>query len=83
MDNGKKLEQILMMEFIKKGFEIKCWRSKQKQEMDFVLFENNKPIKAIEAKSSGKKTDSFRAFVKNYPQIKASIANWENAVEVI
>lgn len=59
VDNGKKLEQVLVMELMKNEYEIKYWRDKQKREMDFVLLKNNKVVQAVEAKSADRYTESF------------------------
>lgn len=83
VDSGKKLEQVLMMEFIKNDFEIKYWRDKKKHEMDFIIFKDNKIIQAIEAKSSGKHTESFVAFKRIYPDIPVKIISKENVFQVM
>lgn len=83
VDSGKKLEQVLVMEFIKSNLEVKYWRDKKKHEMDFILYKDNKIIRAIEAKSSGKYTESFAAFEKKYPDISAKIISKENVFQVI
>jgi predicted AAA+ superfamily ATPase len=83
VDDGKKLEQVLVMELIKHEYEIKYWRDKQKREMDFVLFKNNKVIQAIEAKSSGKPTLSFVAFQQKYPQIEAAVVTRGTVFDIV
>lgn len=75
VDNGKKLEQVLVMELIKREYEIKYWRDKQKREMDFVISSNNKVVQAIEAKSADRHTESFQEFVARYPQIKSDLVS--------
>ncbi len=74
---GKKLEQVAVMELIKGGFEIQYWRDKQNREMDFVVSKDNKIVVAIEAKRSGKYTESFDVFKKSYPDIAAFIVTEE------
>ena len=83
VDAGKKLEQIVIMELLKKGFNIKYWRDKQKREMDFVVFNDMKVITALESKSGGKTSQSFFAFKKNYPAISASVVTHEDVFKVI
>ena len=78
VDNGKKLEQVVLMELLKNEREVKYWRNKQGKEMDFVVFQNNKAERALEAKSSGKYTDSFSTFRNRYPEIPAHIITSEN-----
>lgn len=81
--SGKKLEQVSLMELIKADFDMKYWRDKQNREMDFVVYKDNKTIKAIESKMSGKYTDSFDAFIKAYPDIPASVVTEDNIFETI
>jgi predicted AAA+ superfamily ATPase len=83
VDSGKKLEQVLVMELIKNEYEIKYWRDKQQREMDFVLFKDNKVVKAVEAKTSGKQTSSFAAFHQKYPEIEASIVTKEIVFDIV
>ncbi len=80
---GKKLEQVIIMELIKSGHTVKYWRDKQGREMDFVVFKDNKVVKAIESKKGGKYTESFHSFVKAYPRIEATIISEENLFETI
>lgn len=83
VDAGKKLEQVIVMELIKSGFDIKYWRNKQNQEMDFVVYKDNKIITAIESKTSGKNTESFKAFSRAYPDIQTKIATKETIFEIV
>lgn len=79
---GKLLEQVIVMELIKNEKEIKYWRDKQKREMDFIILEDNKIIGAIEAKSGGKKTESYNTFTKKYPDINTKIVDKSNVFYV-
>ncbi len=78
VDVGKKLEQVVVMEFIKKDSEIKYWRDKNKNEMDFIIFKENKILKALEAKIGGHKTKSFNVFQNKYKYIKTEMVSVEN-----
>ena len=81
--SGKKLEQVVFMELIKAGFDIKYWRDKQSREMDFVVYKENKVITAIESKRSGKSTENFEAFRKAYTDIEARIVTEDNVFETV
>ncbi|MEK7586780.1 MAG: ATP-binding protein [Patescibacteria group bacterium] len=83
VESGKKLEQVVVMELIKKGYEFKYWRDKQKHEMDFVVSRDNKVIGAIEAKSRGYGGDSFRSWQKTYPDIDTTIVNQDNIFKTL
>jgi uncharacterized protein len=80
---GKKLEQVVMMEFIKADFDVKYWKDKQNREMDFVVYKDNKIITAIESKRGGKYTESFNAFKKTYGGIDARIVTEDNVFETV
>ncbi len=80
---GQKLEQVIMMELIKSNFDIKYWRDKQKREMDFIVYRDNKIIRAIESKMGGKYTESFYEFKKSYPDINVNIVTGDNVFDVI
>ena len=83
VDAGKKLEQVVVMELIKSGFDVKYWRNKQNQEMDFVVYKDNKIVSAMESKKSGKYTESFKAFTKAYSNMEAHIVTEDNLFERI
>lgn len=51
-------------------------RNKEKQEIDFVLVKNNKPVTLFEAKESdGNKSKSMIYFIKNYPALLPIVQN--------
>jgi predicted AAA+ superfamily ATPase len=81
VDPGKGLEQVIIMESIKKDFEIKYWRDKYEHEMDFIMYQDNKLLHAIESKSSDKKSESFAIFKKRYPEIDTYIVNKNNVFD--
>ena len=61
-------ENFAASEIVKKGFEIKYWRTKSKAEVDFVLEKDGKII-PVEVKSGLKKpklTKSFNSFLEKY-----------------
>jgi predicted AAA+ superfamily ATPase len=83
VESGKKLEQTIVMEVFKQGLDLKYWRDKQGREMDFVVYDENRILKALEAKRSGRSTESFKAFIDKYSEINAKIVTEENVFEVI
>ena len=80
---GKKLEQVILMELIKIGFDIKYWRDKRNREIDFVVYKDNKVITAIESKSGGRYTESFNAFRKSYTDITARVITEDTVFMVV
>jgi len=69
-DKGNLYENFVASEIIKKGIEIKYWRTKSKAEVDFVIENNNKNI-PIEVKSDLRKakfTKSFLSFLDKYKE---------------
>jgi predicted AAA+ superfamily ATPase len=71
------------MEVFKQGLDLKYWRDKQGREMDFVVYDENRILKALEAKRSGRSTESFKAFIDKYSEINAKIVTEVNVFEVI
>lgn len=62
VDLGCMYENLVFSEFLKKGRELKYWRTKSKAEVDFVLDEKT----PIEVKSTPKTTRSFYSFIEKY-----------------
>ena len=59
---GHLYENLIFSEFIKKGTQLKFWRTKSKAEVDFIK-DDQIPI---EIKKSPKTTRSFLSFIKKY-----------------
>ncbi len=60
---------------LKPNFDIKFWRNKQGQEIDFILLKNRKPF-LIEVKTNLNAPDipqAFKIFIKNYPETLGGI----------
>jgi len=83
VDAGKKLEQVILMELIKKDFDCRYWRTKIGQEMDFVVYKDNKILTAIEAKSGGQYTKSFSAFQNSHKDIGANLVTSANVFQIL
>ncbi len=83
VESGKKLEQVILMESLKKGFECRYWRTKLGQEMDFVMYKDNKILAALEAKVGGQYTKSFGAFKNTYKEISAHLVTPENVFQTM
>ncbi len=67
---------LLQMRYnLKPNFDIKFWRNKQGQEIDFVLLKNRKPF-LIEVKTGLNAPDipgAFKIFINNYPDTLGGI----------
>lgn len=71
------------MELIKSNFDIKYWRSKNGEELDFVISKDNRIVAGVEAKSSNKKSNSYIAFKNMYKGIETKIVNQDNVCDLI
>jgi predicted AAA+ superfamily ATPase len=73
-DGGALLENAVFAELIKGDKSVKYWRTKQKQEVDFIIEGKNRVLSAFEVKmnyDSGE-MKNLNLFVEKYPQaIKA------------
>lgn len=83
VSSGSKLEQVIVMELIKNGLDVKYWRDKQSREMDFIVYKDNKIVKALESKRSGKYTESFNVFKNEYMDIPAEIVTEDTVFSII
>lgn len=67
---GETFVLLQLMSVIKPNMEIRFWRNKRGDEIDFVLLKNRKPF-LIEVKSSLRSAEipkAFTLFIKNYPE---------------
>lgn len=74
-DGGALLENTVFTELIKSGKEVKYWRTKQKQEVDFVIEGESRTLSAFEVKmnyDSGE-TKGLNLFVEKYPMTKIAL----------
>ena len=71
-DEGGLLENAVFQEMIKNGEKINYWRTKERQEIDFILTKENQEYLAVEVKNrlSKAKSSSLKRFQKLYPEIK-------------
>jgi uncharacterized protein len=83
LDSGKKLEQVVLMEVLKRGYTAKYWRDKREHEMDFIVHNESAALCALEAKAGGRTSESFRAFVRAYPDVPAEIVTSENISKLL
>jgi len=71
--DGELFENYVFSELLKKGYDIKYWRSKSKAEVDFVLEADSGEVIPIEVKiraSKQKVSKSLRSFINEYePEI--------------
>ncbi|MFA4890876.1 MAG: ATP-binding protein [Candidatus Gracilibacteria bacterium] len=70
-DAGAMLENGLVMEMMKKGYDIHFWRDKKQHELDFIINRGNQDIIALESKSYLKSGSipSVSRFESTYPDI--------------
>lgn len=67
---GETFVLLQLLSVIKPNMELRFWRNKRGDEIDFVLLKNRKPF-IIEVKSSLKSPElpkAFSLFIKNYPE---------------
>ncbi len=67
-DKGALYENFVASEIVKKGIDVKYWRTKSKAEVDFIIEKNGKII-PVEVKTDLKKsklTKSFMSFLDKY-----------------
>ncbi len=64
-DGGMLLENYILNELRRLGYEPKYWRTTGKAEVDFVIEVDGRPI-PIEVKTHGKEERAFSTFIKTY-----------------
>lgn len=74
-DKGDLYENFVASELVKKGEEIKYWRTKSKAEVDFIIEKEGKllPIEVKSNLSEAKFTKSFLSFIDKYQPKKALV----------
>lgn len=83
-DKGALHESFVFLELnklLKPDMELKFWRNKAGQEIDFVLLKNRQPL-LIEVKSGSRENtipDGMRTFIRNYPETLGGILFSESA----
>jgi len=82
-DKGMLLENIVFRQLLEKYDinNLKFWRTNDKQEVDFIIKEKL----ALEVKAQPRqfKENKYKLFLKNYPDIKLSIATFDSGQEKI
>ncbi|PIS31064.1 hypothetical protein COT42_01850 [Candidatus Saganbacteria bacterium CG08_land_8_20_14_0_20_45_16] len=72
-DAGFLLENAVAMQILKRGSALNFWRTKQKQEIDFIVdLENNKQI-ALEVKKTAEFPKTLHEFQTSYPEISLAL----------
>ena len=67
---GETFVLLQLLSVIKPNMELRFWRNKRGDEIDFVLLKNRRPF-LVEVKSSLKSAEipkAFSLFIKNYPE---------------
>jgi predicted AAA+ superfamily ATPase len=79
IESGKAFEQFVFIELLKKGYDLKYWRDKRDNEVDFILFRDGSLMKAVECKTNNTlSTTSSRSFKNSYPDIELLFLNKAN-----
>lgn len=86
-DKGQILEShvfLCLRRQLKPNMELKFWRTKRQEEVDFILLRDRQPI-PIEVKSTllGQVPPGIRAFCRRYPQTPMSISVGEGKADMI
>ncbi|MFH1386593.1 MAG: ATP-binding protein [bacterium] len=72
-DAGFLLENAAAMQILKRGLALNFWRTKQKQEIDFIVdLENNKRV-ALEIKKTAELPKTLYGFQRAYPEIPIAV----------
>ncbi|MCX6718878.1 MAG: ATP-binding protein [Candidatus Taylorbacteria bacterium] len=71
-DSGALLENTVFQELIKSGKNVKYWRTKQKQEVDFIIEGKNRTLSAIEVKMDhdSSEMNGLNLFAIKYPEAR-------------
>lgn len=77
-NQGKLFESYVFTELLKKGVNIKYWRTKGGAEVDFVLEQNNEniPIEVKLHSEAGKIGKSMRSFIERYSPKRAFVVSY-------
>jgi hypothetical protein len=78
-DGGALLENTVFVEFIKSGKNVKYWRTKQKQEVDFIIEGPNRTLSAFEVKMNYDSSEmkSLNLFTQKYPETRKAMLYWK------
>jgi hypothetical protein len=71
-DRGQILENAVFSQLVKNGYDFNFWRTKNKNEVDFILKMEGRNLIALEIKSKAKVFDfgSIKLFKRDYPESK-------------
>ena len=74
-DGGALLENTVFQELVKSGRNIKYWRTKQKQEVDFIVEGSNRALSAFEVKMDydSNEMKNLNLFVEKYPTARKTM----------
>jgi len=80
---GLVFENYVLSELIKKGCEVKFWRTKSKAEVDFVV-ERKDEIIPVEVKlTSSKISRSLQTFIRTYRPKRCFVVNYEGKERIV
>jgi predicted AAA+ superfamily ATPase len=73
---GKVFENYVLTELLKRGLQVKYWRTKSKAEVDFIVEKENSLI-PVEAKTRAHKIEGgMKSFIKTYKPEKAFVVHY-------
>lgn len=74
-DGGALLENAVFQDLLRTGKNVKYWRTKKKQEVDFIVESENKALFAFEVKLAfgSHDTDNLNIFAKKYQDAKKAL----------
>lgn len=77
--DGEVFENYVFSELIKKGYDVRYWRSKSKAEVDFIVDTDNIliPIEVKLKASTGKISKSLRSFINTYEPETAILVTYK------
>jgi hypothetical protein len=80
---GLVFENYVLSELIKKGFEVKFWRTKSKAEVDFIV-ENKGEVIPVEVKqASAKISRSLQAFIRMYTPKRCFVVCYDSKNRIV
>lgn len=85
-DKGRLFENLFFLERLKENTldtfppEIYFWRTRQKLEIDFILYKNQK-IEGIECKWNNKEKVSFNTFLKKYREANCKVIDLNDLIK--
>ena len=80
-DGGALLENAVFVELVKSGENVKYWRTKQKQEVDFIIEGSSRTLSAFEVKMNYDSSElkSLNLFALKYPSARKAMLYYKRS----